>query len=751
VAVRTLCEFTAKRGDLDIRFTPSTSAFEGVAGHRTIANRRGSDYQRELSLQSSHGNLIVRGRADGFDAKRNTLEEYKTYRGDLQRMPANRRQLHWAQLKIYGALACRVKGLENIKLALVYFDVVSERETLLHAEFAAETLDAEFMAHCDSFVSWAAQELVHREKRDVALGRLKFPHETMGASQRELAESVYKTIRRSAVLMAQAPTGVGKTIGVLFPALKAASRGNIDKIIFLVAKTSGRFAAEIAINSLLRSSPNGALRILQITAKQRACVHPDRACTADSCPLAKGFYDRLPQARLAAIATTQRILDQQTVQDIALGGGVCPYYLAQELIRWSDVIIADYNYYFDTHATLHALTVQNQWRVVVLVDEAHNLLPRARSMYSATLSRVALAAAVISAAAPIKIALQRIQRSWQRLDRDAVTDYTVFSAPSLPLLSAIETASLAIRDSLAQTPDSVDPAVSQWYFDMLHFKHLADSFGEHSLFDLTRLDETGSAGETRLCIRNVSPATFLASRFSTAVASILFSATLSPEGYYRRLLGLPTPAAWVDIASAFHAGQLTVRVSSSLSTRYVDRATSISSIVEIIGRQARDVPGNYLAFFSSFDYLGQVACALRRRHPELEVFEQSRNMNSADRDHFLDRFSEKGAAVGFAVLGGIFAEGIDLPGTRLIGAFIATLGLPQVNAVNAELQQRMQALFGKGFEYAYLYPGLQKVVQAAGRVIRTTSDTGTLHLMDQRFLWPEVRELLPAWWQVQSA
>jgi DNA excision repair protein ERCC-2 len=275
---------------------------------------------------------------------------------------------------------------------------------------------------------------------------------------------------------------------------------------------------------------------------------------------------------------------------------------------------------------------------------------------------------------------------------------------------------------------------------------MADVFGKHSLFDVTL--HTASSG-SRLCLRNVLPAPFLAPRFAASHSSTLFSATLSPWDYYTDLLGMPETTACVEVASPFAAEQLQVKVMRQMSTRYAHRSRSLTPMARLMAEQYIAQPGNYLAFFSSFDYLQQALALFQAEHPAVPVWQQTPRMDEAGRQAFLARFSEGGQGIGFAVLGGLFGEGIDLPGKQLIGAFIATLGLPQVNPVNEQIMQRMDEIFGDGYSYTYLYPGLRKVVQAAGRVIRTTTDEGVIYLMDDRFARPEVRPLLPSWWQVE--
>jgi Rad3-related DNA helicase len=366
-------------------------------------------------------------------------------------------------------------------------------------------------------------------------------------------------------------------------------------------------------------------------------------------------------------------------------------------------------------------------------------------MYSATLRREALDAVRKLAPPAVAAALKRLARAWNEIAGRQSEPYAAYEDLPQGLVTALQNFNNAVGDHQAEHPDEILPALLDFYFDTLHFTRLAESFGTHSLFDITIEGDDQRA--ITLCLRNLVPAAFLKARFAAARTSTLFSATLTPMNFHADLLGVPPDVAWLDVESPFEAEQLRVHV-NTVSTRFAHRGASIVPIVALIARQFAEAPGNYLAFFSSFDYLQQVATLFRERHPEVPVWEQARNMDEAERAGFLARFQAGGRGIGFAVLGGAFAEAVDLPGERLIGAFIATLGLPQVNPVNEQIKERLDALFGAGHDYTYLYPGLQKVVQAAGRVIRTTADRGVVHLIDDRFRRPDVRRLLPAWWQV---
>ena len=751
VAVRALCDFTARQGDLDHRFTPAPSAREGMEGHTLVTSRRGEDYLAELPLSGKFEGLIVIGRADGFDPTANRLEEIKTHRGSLERMADNQRALHWAQVKVYGALLCAERALEQITLTLVYLDIASGKETLISQEATADELQAFFADQCQRFLAWAEQEAGHRQDRDSGLQTLRFPHAAFRPGQRELAEDVYKAASTGRCLLAQAPTGIGKTMGTLFPMLSAMPRQQLDRIAFLTMKTPGRRLALDALATLRTSDETLPLRVLELVAREKACEYPDRACHGESCPLAAGFYDRLPAARQAAV--DQGWLDRDALREVALAHDVCPYYLGQELARWADVIVGDVNHWFDSHALLHGLVQANDWRTGVLVDEAHNLIERARGMYSAELDQQRFNRVRRAAPKPLSRPLGRLARQWQAVIGDAGIEeqgelrrpaYRLLTALPEKLVTAAQQVGAAITDHLGEHPEDASLELQEVLFEALAFCRLAEHFGEHSLCDLTRYGR----GRAVLGLRNLIPADFLAPRFKAARTSVLFSATLTPAHYYRDLLGLPENTVWREVASPFAARQLEVRIRSDISTRYRDREASIDPIVATMVQQYQRKPGHYLAFFSSFAYLEAALARFREVHPEVPVFSQTRGMPEAQREAFLARFAPGGEGIGFAVLGGAFAEGIDLPGDQLIGAFIATLGLPPFNDFNEALKARLTARFGQGDDYTYRIPGMIKVVQAAGRVIRSPEDQGVVVLMDDRFAQASVRALLPRWWSL---
>ena len=774
VAVRALCEFAARAGDLDLRFTPAPTAQQGREGHVLVARRRGPGHEAEVSLSGQYQGVQVRGRADGYDAQRNELEEVKTFRGRVEAIAWNHQALHWAQLKVYGWLMCEARGLDAITLTLVYLDVATQTEHPVTEEFNAPELQAFFEGLCQRYLGWAQQEAAHRAQRDAALEALAFPQMPFRPGQREMAAGVYRACVQSRPLLVQAPTGIGKTLGTLFPALKAMAVRGTDKLFYLTARTPGRQIALDALGQLRGASPAGLpLRVLELVAKDKACEHKDKACHGQSCPLASGFYDRLPAAREAAARA--QWLDQAALRNIAREHQVCPYYLGHDMAHWADVVVGDYNYYFDRSAMLYALTVESAWRVSVLVDEAHNLYSRACAMYSAELTQAEALALRPQVPASLRPRVDELLNRWQLL-----LDALQRQAPGKPwhVLDALPEEwtrvlgkfNSAAGEYLNDHPTEPHAALLPAYFRTLAFAALAQEPGDHSLcevdvtetapvampasavqmaLDAAAFDDDGTRAG-RLTLRNIVPAPFLAPRIQAADALVLFSATLNPTDYYIDLLGLPADTQRLDVATPFRPEQLAVRV-VPLSTRRQDRAATLAPLAQAMGAQYQRAPGNYIAFFSSFDYMEMALRAFEQRWPSVPVWAQARQMDEPSRQAWLQRFDASGQGIGFAVLGGVFAEGVDLPGRRLVGAFIATLGLPQFDEVNQAVCDRMEARFGRGHDYTYLLPGLQKVVQAAGRVIRTDTDTGTVLLMDDRYLQTRYRALLPGWWQVAVA
>jgi DNA excision repair protein ERCC-2 len=776
ISVRALCNFTGRTGDLDRRFTASPTARQGIIGHQILARRRSPGHEIELQLEYRHGPVHVVGRADIFDPASNEIEEVKTCLGPPRRRADSNRSQHRAQLHTYGAMLCASRGLARVRLTLVHFDLLSETEYRESEDCEAEPLIEELEARCLTLAQWARQEMLHRSERDRYLSGLKWPLGAFRTGQRQLAASVYRSAMEGAMLRIQAPTGIGKTMGAIYPALRAAAAAKIDRVFYLTAKGTGRQNAVTTVRRLFDSAPppDAGLRVIELVARERACEYPDRACNGDSCPLARGFYDRLPAAREAAVS--RALLDRETMRSLALEHGICPYHLSTEILPFADLVIGDCNHWFDRNAMLYGLAREHQWRVTLLIDEAHHLVERSRSMYSDTLSQDSFLSQR-SRGLPIDRVVDQLDALRHQTGLTSARPSLTLDEVPRGLLRVLNRLTRQIGIQLEEGAE-LSADLLQLHFRCLAFSSLAEEFAEHSICEISLENDGASRSRTReperhvssstvppvitgpgspasagtddqsgirISLHNVIPAPFVRERIEAAHAVVMFSATLHPEEFDHAMLGWTRPHRELLLASPFDPSRLRVRT-VPLSTRIDRRQKSARPIAAVIAQQFRDEPGCYIAFFGSFEHLAQIGTILKDEFPAVPLRSQWRGMTETERERFIHGFDPALPSVSLAVMGGVFSEGMDLPGTRLIGAFIVTLGMPQVNPVNEAFCTRMDQIFGRGFEFTYLYPGVCKVIQAAGRVIRDVEDRGTVVLIDERWRQARYRSLLPAEW-----
>jgi DNA excision repair protein ERCC-2 len=765
IAVRHLCEFAARRGSLDFRYTPSPSASEGIQGHQWLQSRL-TDYQAEYTLEGDIGELRLRGRADLLNPTTDaaSIIEIKTFRGNPERINPGQKYQHLAQLKVYGALLCQRDRLPAVQLRLLYLNIDSKDILEESDHYGAEELLAFARNLTDIYQNWQQQEQQHRQQRDQALNTLAFLDSGFRSGQHLLSTCVYKATHQQHRLLLQAPTGLGKTLGVIFPALKVLPVKQVDRLFFLTARTTGR---QLALDSLQRllNPQKSPIRVLELIAREKACEHPDKTCHGKACPLAHDFYERLPAARQKAVQ--QAWLDQRRLQAIASRHRVCPYFLGHEMAKWSDLIIGDVNHYFDQSALLYSLTEEYQWRSIVLIDEAHNLIDRARSMYSTRLEQTAFdhLAQTQRLPAPLKTALRTLQSGWQQLHEAFFTGHnTLAPEPSAALERFSDELPTIIHDpinklaseltkALVDQPDNTH--LQQALFDCLRYLRLAETYRDHSVTSVTcrteDSDQLWQSQQLSLSIHNLIPAEFLTPRFASAFAVVLFSATLQPFDYYRDLLGLPDNTLTYETAGPFMRSQIQLRF-TDINTSNNRRQHSLKPIAERLIHHWRQTPGNHLVFFSSFQYMKGVVRVIERLAADIPLRCQHSNMSEQQQQAFIRSFREKRGQLGMAVLGGSFSEGIDLPGDELISVTVVTLGYPPFDRWHQILEERIKAKFGEEYSHGYtwLYPGMRKVVQAAGRLIRTPEDQGYIELIDHRYHRREVLELLPHWWFTDS-
>jgi DNA excision repair protein ERCC-2 len=755
VGVRDLVGYVLRGGDLRQGFVGSRRAADGIRGHQRVQRQRPSGYQAEVHLTHTHEtadlSLQISGRLDGLlvDGDTVLIEEIKTTTAPLDRLKEHQDPTHWGQVMVYAYLYAHQEDLQALTIRLTYYQLESDALLELERLFDFDELQAFFCDLLTQYLDWARTVGAWTLNRDRALIELSFPFSAYRPGQRHMAVSVYRHIRDGGHLMIEAPTGIGKTLGTLFPAAKALGEGCVEKIFYLTARTTGRLTAFAAAQALNAHEP--CLKTLVLTAKEKICPYSEVVCTPEECTCAEGHYDRV-NAALAELFD-EVLVGAELLSDCARRHRVCPFELSLDLALWVDCIICDYNYVFDPRVRLRRFFEENTGRFAFLVDEAHNLVDRTREMYSATLNKTAILA--------LRRELKHVQpgiykilgriNTWMLKARkrcDTRGDrYAEAVAPEdlYPHLHAFYRRSEAVLAEKKPGADSDD--LLEQYFAVHRFLRVAE---QYDTAYRTCYRRSGSDVDVELyCL---DPACQLGEMLAGCRSAVFFSATLTPRDYYRQLLGLSADTQIVNLASPFPSSHLAVLVDSRVSTHYRDRmetreAVALRILAMICGG------GNHLIFFPSYAYLEMVRLCLVELAPDLEPQVQRPGMSESDREAFLGHFRSNApnGCVGLVVMGGIFGEGIDLAGERLTGAVIVGVGLPGICLERNLIRDYFTDQGQDGFAYAYTYPGITRVLQAAGRVIRTASDRGTVLLMDRRYGTARYRRLMPPHWQPVTA
>lgn len=753
IAVRQLAEFCFRSGDIDYRFTPSPTALEGIEGHQRVTARRGTTYKAEYGVSEEFEidgcRLLLRGRADGYDPgagsrEAGLVEEIKTCRVAPDQIPASVQALHRAQACLYGALICRAENLPALDVQLTYWNVDSEQEWCQVERLSAPELQDILDDALRRYGAWMVSIARLKSERDASINRLGFPHGNYRAGQREMAETTYKCIAQGGQLLLQAPTGIGKTAAVLYPAVKALDEEKHDRIVYLTARTVGRRAAEQTLDEFRRAGLR--LRSLSLSARDKVCLSPGKACHGEDCPYASGYYDRLPVAMAEALQ--EQSLSREMLDQLALRHSVCPYQLAMDLVPWVDVLIADMNYVYSFHAAVSAMFESRGLRFSILLDEAHNLPERARDMYSASLCKADLMAARKESVGALRRALERCNRALLDLQNSSWADPDFDSRHELPesLPLALHRFSAEVSAQMGDNPAYLQqrPALMDFYFSVLQFQRVTEVFGPDYRFELHR--GRGRQG-LRARLNCLDASRLLRGRQALAHSVTAFSATVSPSHWVGPALGLEAEAVFLSLPSPFVPGQLKITLDTGIDTRYRARDASLPGLCVRIGRWLDEHQGNCIVYFPSYHYLEAALGLLRERLAGRTLCEQRRDQGDAQRGELIDTLRTRRDVVAFCILGGVFGEGIDLPGEELASVVVVGVGLPQFNRERQELKDYYSRTFGCGFEYAYQYPGMQKVNQALGRVVRRESDQGEALLLDTRYGDPGWCSLLPEWWE----
>ena len=763
ISVRNLVEFILRSGDLDNSRGSSgdkEAMLKGGRLHRKIQRSMKGNYQAEVSLkrESEYEDVIIQveGRADGIFTEDGEfwIDEIKGTYGNLQAMEVPV-PVHRAQAMCYGWIYGEKEGLSQIGIQMTYSHLDTEDTRRFREIFSMEELKNWYQKLLDDYHKWISCSLSWKKERNASMKDLQFPF-PYREGQREIVSGVYHTVSSKKTLFVQAPTGVGKTMSAIFPSVRAIGEGKGETLFYLTAKTITGTVAWEAFHTLCENGLK--FKVTAITAKEKLCFLDSPECTPEKCPYAKGHFDRVNDA-VYELWTTEEVYSREVIRAHAEKWQVCPFEMCLDLSVWVDGVICDYNYAFDPNVHLKRFFGENiSGDYIFLIDEAHNLVERGREMYSAEISRqtlFTLRKKIRKHFPKLARALDKASRQMLELEEDlkaSQNPYQVLSNPGVLPVTFL-TISGELEEILEEKnlEEELRKEILEFYFVVRDFLNVSE------LVDENYVDYTECFGENdfRLRLFCVNPAANLSEYLKKGRSAVFFSATLFPMLYYRELLTTETDAYGIYVQSPFSAKNRRILIGSDVSSRYTRRNhTEYRKIAEYISRCVWQRQGNYMVFFPSYRLMEDVYQVYEEEFSVdwVRCIRQKSDMTEREREEFLEEFqSREGTLVGFCVLGGIFSEGVDLTGESLIGAIIVGTGLPQIGSEREILKEYYDRKKQSGFDYAYRYPGMNKVLQAAGRVIRTKEDRGVILLLDDRFLGRDYGEIFPREWKDRSS
>ena len=759
ISVRNLVEFIIRGGDLDNSRGASgdkEAMLKGGRLHRKIQRSMKGDYQAEVSLkkESEYEDVIIQveGRADGIFTEDGAvyIDEIKGTYGNVQAMDTPV-PVHRAQAMCYGLIWGEKEELSEIHIQMTYAHLETEETRRFREDFSMEELKSWYQKLLDAYHKWIAYSLNWKKERNASMKDLQFPF-PYREGQRDIVSGVYHTVSSGKTLFVQAPTGVGKTMSAIFPSVRAIGEGKGETLFYLTAKTITGTVAQEAFHILREKGLK--FKVTTITAKEKLCFQDTPECTPEKCPYAKGHFDRVNDA-VYELWTTEEVYSREVIRAHAEKWQVCPFEMCLDLSVWVDGIICDYNYVFDPNVHLKRFFGENiSGDHIFLIDEAHNLVERGREMYSAGISRqslVALRKKIKKRFSKLARTLDKANRQMKELEEDLAETgkgYQVLANPGvLPITLLTISGELEEILEEKELEEELRREILEFYFIVRDFLNVSELVDENYVVYTENSAEEGF----RLRLFCVNPAENLGEYLKKGRSAIFFSATMFPMLYYRELLTTDRDAYGIYVQSPFPKENRRILIGSDVSSRYTRRnRAEYRKIAGYIARCVWQRPGNYMVFFPSYRLMEDV----------LQVYEeefsvdwvrcvcQTPDMTEQEREGFLEGFQEReGTLVGFCVLGGIFSEGVDLTGESLIGAVIVGTGLPQIGSQREILKEYYDKKNHCGFDYAYRYPGMNKVLQAAGRVIRTKEDKGVILLLDDRFWDRDYQEIFPREWQ----
>ncbi len=756
ISVRALVEHILRRGDLSMSLDISSRLypFNSNRMHQKIQRSRPYPYNTEVPVSYYEENerfvLHIQGRIDGLYkfASSTVIEEIKTTTKSLDDFINENNSLHWAQIKVYAAIYARVNNLDRITAQLTYGHIETGEIRTYFQEYHSDELEVFFFDLIEKYFKWFEKIEGWHEARNQSISSSNFPFESFREGQRQIVKDVSSIIEYEEQIIIQAPTGTGKTVAVLYPAISAIAEGRIQKIFYLTSRTTGRLIAEKTLTKLKESGLR--IKYVSLTAKEKICFNPDMNCSGDECEFAKGYYDRITEARESVFSADA--FNAEKIREIASRHRICPFELSLDLALWVECIICDLNYVFDPRVYLRRFFQEKALDCTFLIDEAHNLVDRSRDIFSAQINKSEFLelrrliknknSEVYKIAGEINSRLLEIKK--------ALGDETCAYMEELPqgLLSLVKCLTSSIERWILSHPST--PLVQQvldFYFTVNWFLRTSESFDKNYSIYIEK--EERNLSIKLFCI---DPSDRLREIFERANSVVLFSATITPISYFSQVLGLQDTTEYRILPSPFPQKNLCVLVSDSISTLYRHRSQTKGALVRTIGNLINMKKGNYLVYFPSYEYLRMVCALYKCAFPHHRLLRQIPQMRDEEKREFLKNFSNRNnhTLVGFVVMGGIFGEGIDLVGDRLTGAVIVGVGLPGISLERDSIFRHFSDQQMPGFDYAYRYPGMIRVLQAAGRVIRTENDRGVILLIDSRYSQPHYNSLLPCEWRVQT-
>lgn len=754
ISVRNLVEFVLRSGDIDNRRgkgLQKEAMQEGSRIHRKIQRRMGASYQPEVPLkiemQKDRYQLIVEGRADGIIIEETgvTIDEIKGVYMDIHAMESPV-EVHLAQAKCYAYIFALKEELEEISVQMTYCNLDTEEIRRFKETYSFEEIKTWFEMVIKLYEKWADFQYEARIERNASIAKLEFPY-PYREGQRELAAGVYRTIKREKNLFIQAPTGTGKTITTVFPAVKAVGEELADKIFYLTAKTITRTVAKEAFD-LLRS--HGYLgRVITITAKEKLCMCEEMDCNPVHCPYAEGHYDRVNEAVFDLI-NRERDITREVLIEQAEEFRVCPFELCLDTTLWVDDIICDYNYVFDPNVYLKRFFAEGvKGDYLFLIDEAHNLVERGREMYSAVLYKedfLKMKKIMKEYSRKCVKAFDKCNTHLLELKREC-ENYEILDNIGALIFALMQLGAALEEFFLKDISFPEKKEVQDFYLELRHFLNMYERVDENYVI----YTEHEADGRFKLKLYCVDTAVNLQECLDKGRSTIFFSATLLPIQYYKKLLSTKEDNYAVYAKTVFSKEQRLLVIGTDVSSKYTRRNDiEFTKIAKYIYETAKGRKGNYMAFFPSYKMMEQVLQKFYALNlGEMECVVQETGMREQEREEFLESFrvERENTLVGFCVMGGIFSEGIDLKNEALIGAIIVGTGLPQISNEREILKNYYDKRYGEGFDYAFRYPGMNKVLQSAGRVIRTMEDKGVIVLLDERFLQREYLRMFPKEWE----